>query len=693
MPNLSLQDAIQLALRHHQAGQLREAESIYRQILQLHPNQPDALHLLGVAMQQSGNTTAAIEFIQKAIAADPRHSAFYNNLGNVLRHVHRNAEAIAAYRKAIELAPDAADPRRNLAMLLIASAQAAEAIAEFEALLRQNPNSAEDWNSLGNLLSGQTRLSEALAAFDNALRLRPDFPEALSNRGDVLLGLGQADAAVEACEKALALRPDFADPYNNLGNALRAKGRTTEAIEAYRRATALNPNLGPTYGNLANALSDQGEVKAAEEAYRDSVRLQPDAPQAHSNFLTHLNACDYYTPEQIFAEHQKWNELHARRLIVSKTHTNLPDPERRLRIGYVSPDFRQHSVAYFAQTFLSKHDHERFEIYCYADEHLTDATTQQLRGYADHWRTITPLSDAQLADLVRQDEIDILIDLTGHTAGNRLLAFAQKPAPIQISYLGYPATTGLSAMDYRITDALADPPGETERFHTENLIRLPNCFLCYRISDDLPAINPHASSQEAPLTFGCFNNLVKLSDSTLHLWSKVLAAIPNSRLVLKFRSLADEGSRQLVTDRLKSHGIPPHQLDFLPHTKSYLDHLNDYNRVDIALDPFPYNGTTTTCEAFAMGVPVITLAGQTHAARVGVSLLTNAGYPELIAASPNDYIDIARRLAADPSALAQLRTGLRDRLRSSPLCNETSFTRSLESAYRQIWRTWCMNRA
>jgi predicted O-linked N-acetylglucosamine transferase (SPINDLY family) len=577
--------------------------------------------------------------------------------------------------------------------LLESAGRTEEAIASYQTLLQLQPGMAENWNTLGNLLSAGNRFEESVAAYGEAIRLRPDFAEAWSNLGDVLGGMGLVDDAIEACERAIAVRPAFAEAFNNLGNALRLRGRTGKAIAAYRRAIELNPTFVETFGNLANAMSDQGDLREAVALYREGLRLKPSV-QVHCNLLVHLNACDDVSGEEIYREHREWERICAQPVAAEfPGHGNVRDPDRRVRVGYVSPDFRQHSVAYFLEPLLARHDHEQFEVFCYADEFASDEVTARLRGYADQWRTVTQLNDAELAEMVRRDQIDILVDLAGHTSNNRLLMFARKPAPVQVTYLGYPATTGLAAMDYRITDGFADPQGETEALHSERLVRLPGSFLCYRLSEELPNVAPLPALSAGHMTFGCFNKFSKVSEGTLAVWGRVIAAVTGSRLILKFKSAGDAPARERVLERLALQGIARERVELLSYSGTYAEHLALYGRVDIALDPFPYNGTTTTCEALAMGVPVIVRAGKTHVSRVGVSLMNSAGLPDWIGQTDEQYVEIATRMAGDVPALARLRTGLRERIRGSALCDELGYARGLESAYRQMWRTWCGDRA
>jgi predicted O-linked N-acetylglucosamine transferase (SPINDLY family) len=357
--------------------------------------------------------------------------------------------------------------------------------------------------------------------------------------------------------------------------------------------------------------------------------------------------------------------------------------ERQLRVGYVSPDFRDHPVARFLQPVVEYRDRERFEVVCYSSTTKTDEVTARWRGWADHWRDIAALNDEQLAQLVRQDHVDVLVDLAGHTGGGRLTAFARKPAPVQITYLGYPNTSGLKSMDYRITDAHADPVGVAEALHTERLLRIDGCFLAYAILDELP---PISARDPGPVTFGSFNNLAKVSPTTVRLWGKILAAEPASRMIIKATSLGDPPTRELATRRFASLGLPMERVELMGPARTQEEHLRTYARIDVALDTFPYNGTTTICEALAMGVPVVSLHGSHHASRVGLSILNAAGFREWATGDRENFVQAACGLAHQSS---DGRTNLRERLRTSTLCDGRGIARKIESAYRSAWKTWC----
>ena len=393
-------------------------------------------------------------------------------------------------------------------------------------------------------------------------------------------------------------------------------------------------------------------------------------------------------PDEILAEHRRWAQVHANVPGGVPRYANSRDPARRLRVGYVSADFRSHAVGFFFEPLLANHDRNVVEAVCYSGVARPDATTERLRSMASQWRDIGGLSTEQVASMIRADGIDILVDLAGHTSGTRLKVFAHKPAPVQVTYLGYPTTTGLPVMDYRFTDELADPEGE-DVYYTEKLLRLPGAFLCYRPLDNCPPVSPLPAMEKGYVTFGSFNNLSKISPSVISLWVKLLQEVPGSRLFVKNPSLTDTATRERYYGLLEKQGATRDRVELQGRTATQAEHLALYSRLDIALDTFPYNGTTTTCEAIWMGVPVITLAGQRHAGRVGVSILSNAGFGEWIARTPEQYITLAAGLAADVKKLAALRANLRQRMSDSPLCDGQVFARKVETAYREIWRAWC----
>ena len=619
---VTVSEAFALGLAHHQVGRLAEAEAIYRQILAVHPGNPESLGNLGVIACQLGRYEAAADLFRQAIKANPNLAGYHNSLGTALKELGLFHAAMDAFRTALEL-----DPKHVAAHYNIASA---------------------------------------------------------------LNAIGQHDAAILSYQAAIQLKPDYAEAYNNMGGVLEGQGQGDEAIAAYRSALRINANFAEAHNNLGIALSRQGLVEEGIAALRRALEFNPDFTVAHSGLLAHLHYLPDSTPFALFEEHRRWDRIHARPLAKLITpHGNDRDPERRLRIGYVSPDFWKHAVGFLLEGLLASHDRARVEIFCYADVVREDTFTGRLREHAGHWRTISGRTDEQVAALVREDRIDVLVDLAGHTARNRLLVFARKPAPVQVTYLGYPDTTGMSAIDHRLTDAHADPPGTTEHLHTEHLMRLPDCAWCFRPSDEAPPVGAPPVLHTGNITFGCSNIRPKITGEMLVLWAKLLNDVPGSRLLLKNSGFQESSVRQRTLASLAKAGISPGRVEFVGLVPTLAEHLAIYGRVDIALDTFPYHGTATTCEALWMGVPVVTLAGRTHTSRVGASLLTNVGMPELIATSADDYIRIAALLASDVQRLSGLRSNLRERMAASPLMDGPRFARNVEKAYRTMWRAWC----
>jgi len=609
--------------------------------------------------QQAGRLAAAEELLRQILQQEPNHADALHLLGVVLYRSGRAEQAAEHIRRAIEADPSRGDFHSNLGLVLAESGRGQEAIAAFRRAVQLRPDLAQAWANLAVALENAHRSEDVIAAYREALRLSPQEAQWWFSLGIALGNTEQWEEAVAAFRHVLALMPDSAVAAFKLGNALCSSGQVEGAVAAYRQAVTIDPDLLPARDNLLITLFDLAEMQPAE----------------------------------ILLQHIQWERQHARPLAGQiQPHDNDRSPQRRLRIGYVSPDFREHSVAFFLENLLAHHDPNQVEIFCYAQLPKPDQTTARFQQLAHHWQLTTGQSDAQVAELVRRDRIDILVDLAGHSSGNRLLVFARKPAPVQVTYCGYPGTTGLTTMDYRLTDAYADPPGQTDAFHTEQLVRLPRTFLCFRPSAAAPAVGPVPALASGRVTFGSFNHLAKITDPTVELWSQILRQVPGSRLLLKSWGLGDAAPQRQLLDRFAARGIGPDRLEMHAWIPSPGGHLELYHRVDIALDTHPYHGTTTTCEALWMGVPVVSLAGQHHASRVGVSLLSNVGLPQLIAEDAQGYVQIAVGLANDRSTLTELRIGLRERVADSPLMDAPAFARNVEAAYRQMWRRWCQDR-
>jgi protein O-GlcNAc transferase len=685
-PMTPIPEALAMALQHHRAGRLQEAEPIYQEILRADPDHVDALHLLGVLAHQMGHAGRAVESIGRAIRLDGNQAAFHNNLGLALVSQGRVAEAIASFRRALELRPDYAGAYNNLGIALKDRGQVAEAIDCYRRALRLRPDDAEIHNNLGIALKDQGQVAEAVDCYRRALGLRPNYAEAHNNLGNALRGRGQVAEAIDCYRRALGLRPDYADAHNNLGIALKDQGRVEEAMASYRRALELRPDYAEADNNLGNVLRNQGRIAEAVDCYRRALQIKPDYVDAHSSLVYSLHFCPDIDAQALYEEHRRWDRRFAEPLArCVPPHANEVAPDRRLRIGYVSPDFRDHVVGHNLLPLFREHDRRQFEIVCYADVLRPDPLTECFRGYADAWRDIAGRADDRVARLVREDRVDVLVDLTLHMARNRLLVFARKPAPVQVTFAGYPGTTGLSAIDYRLTDPHLDPPGLDDPYYAEESIRLPDSFWCYDPLSEEPAVNALPALGNGFVTFGCLNHFAKVNADVLGLWARVLRAVDRSRLLL----LAPEGPhRGHALDRLEGEGVSPDRVAFVAH-QPRRPYLELYHRIDLVLDTFPYNGHTTSLDALWMGVPVVTIAGRTAVGRAGLSQLRNLGLPELIADTPEQFAEIAVGLAGDLARLAGLRGTLRGRMRGSPLMDAPRFARSIEAAYRAMWRCWC----
>ena len=579
------------------------------------------------------------------------------------------------------------DERLGAALGLQQRGLVAEAEAAYRSALAATPGDADVLHLLASNLMLQSRNAEAVALLERVTALRPQCVEAYYNLAGALNALGKYSQAVLHLEHVLALRPDFAEAWNNLGNTLKAAGRLDEAERSYRRALELSPDFAEGVYNLGNLLHLEERIADAIECYRSAFTFQPSFVTAHSNYVYALNFDPGWEPHRIFAEHLAWARIHAEplRMRVAAPATEA-SPDRRLRIGYVSPNFRNHAAAYFFEPVLACHDAQRFQVYCYSDVIQADAYTARLQRYGAEWRECARLADDALAQRIRQDQIDILVDLTGHTERNRLLVFARKPAPVQVTWNGYANTTGMSAMDYRITDVLADPPGMTEHLHSETLLRMPDTYMVFRPPDDSPPVNDLPAARSGRVTFGSFNAVSKITPQVVHAWSRILLSVPGARLVMATVPAGRTHDRMVAM--FAANGVDPSRVELCARLP-FADFLALHHRADIALDTFPFNGTTTTCHSLWMGLPVVTLAGVSHVARVGVSMLTNIGLTGMIANSVEEYVSIAIGLAQDPARLNTLRRGLRDRMLSSPLTDARRFTRHLEDRLRQVWALWC----
>lgn len=709
----------------YDAGDSEGAAAAYRETLRLQPDHALAHNNLATVHLKQGRPEEAVACCRQALMLAPGHVEAHYNLGLALCALKRTQEAEQSFLEALRLRPDYAEACFSLGLIRAEQKHWEEAVRYYRETVRLNPDHADAYNQLGAACVEQSQLEEATAAYRQAIRIRSDYAEAHNNLGIVLHKQGLLEEALAAYRQSLRINSRSIDTYHNMGITLRDLGRLEEAIECFKSALRVDPEAGEIYvdlgitlqdakapfeamewlkkgldldpdnvsmlENLANIQRDLGMLDDALANLKKALSIEPDRSSAVYGLIATMNYHPRFSPEEIFAGHLRWGRM------LAPSHTellppdNAPDPDRKLRIGYVSPNFRAHSVAYFVAPVLASHDRARTEIFCYSDvpEPKRDDITRYFKGLDLYWRDSCGKSDLEVAGEIRQDRIDILVDLAGHTAKNRLGMFACRVAPVQITYLGYPNTTGLPAMDYRLTDEIADPPGQ-EAYYTEELVRLPHGFLCYSPMREPPGVANLPALERGFVTFGSFNASAKVTPQVIALWARILEAVPNSRILLKNHSLSHPPARERYHAQFEEHGIARDRVELVGWASRREEHLRLYDRVDIGLDTFPYNGTTTTFEALSMGVPVLTLSGDRHATRVGASILSCLGLERFIAVGEDDYAARAAQLASELDYLAHIRAGLRDTLTRSVLCDGKKFTGILEEAYRALWRRWCV---
>ncbi len=653
MTSAAAEQAFAAAVKDFQAGAWAEAERRLKPLREAFPDHPEVLYLLGLSVLQAGRVREAIGPLQHAARLAPGRADVLNALGSALRRDGQVAAAIAALEQALALEPAFTDAHYNL----------------------------------GNALKDAGRYAEAERHYREAIAREPNFADAHYGLGLVLRALGRTDEAIAEYQEAIRLVPGHADVHISLGSAFSDRSQTHLARRAYETALAIDPDNATALGNLGNALTTMGRLEEGIAKVEKAVALDPDNAAMHSNLIFHCHYSPAYGSMDLLRLARQWNDRHGRpRATNRKPHRNDRDPDRRLRIGYVSGDFRVHPVGWFMTPVFAAHDTSAVETFAYSASAYADDLTRRIQAGVGHWREVAGVSESDLAATIRADRIDILVDLAGHTARHRLLAFAEKPAPVQVTAV-VPGTSGVEAIDYFLSDRFETPPGSEAHF-SETVIRLPDGFHCYGPPPYAPDVAPLPARANSAVTFGCFNNLAKVTPQVIALWAKVLAAVPGARLLLKTKALDDPDAQAWYRELTAAAGIAPERL-MLAGGAPHAELLAAYGEVDITLDPFPYSGGLTTTESLWMGVPVITLSGETFAGRHSTSHLANVGLPELIAATPQDYVAIAAGLADDRDRLAGLRASLRARMAASPICDAQRYTRNLEAAYRAMWRAWC----
>jgi predicted O-linked N-acetylglucosamine transferase (SPINDLY family) len=672
------------AKESHRAGRLAEAEQLYRQVLSKDTTHADAAFLLGVIALGSGRIHEGVDAFRLATRLAPSNGVYEANLGEAYRRQRRFADGAQSLAKAMFLRPDLAEPVFNMGLILEEAREPAIALSCFERAAEINGDSQTIVRQIERTRAAiQTRRPGPVPSSDPVANMRAI--RALLALADVNRALGRRDRVLVFCRRAFAYGPRFIPALMQLGEALANTGLSDESVVRFRQVLEIEPDHAEAAARLVEVLRSSDRLGEGIEHLQRCLQFQNHS-LLRSLLLLTLPYIPDYDDAAILMEARIWDREHGAPLSsLSKPFDNEPAPDRRLRIGYVSPSFREHVHLYFLQQLLAKHDRTAFELFLYSDVTHVDVETERYRQLADTWREIFSLSHDAVAEVIRADRIDILIDLTMHTDKNRMLVFARKPAPVQVCWLAYPGTTGLSSMDYRITDRYLDPPGGDRSVYAERSLVLQDSFWCYEPRTSAPEPAPLPALTRRRVAFGCLNNYVKVNPPVLEMWARVLRAVDGSTLTLLAPS-GDVPRRTLGV--FEKNGVDPARVIFVDRCRRE-GYLALYQNFDLCLDTFPYNGHTTSLDSFWMGVPVVVLSGKTVVGRAGVCFAMNLGLPELVAATPEEYVRIAVQLATDLPRLEALRAGLRERMAASPLMDGARFARNLENLYRQAWRDWC----
>jgi protein O-GlcNAc transferase len=680
-------------------GDFAVAITSLRRALELTPNDAPAVEQLALAYYgraeqycRQGQTDAAIADYRRSIEVNPNCAAAHNDLATVLYEQGHLDEAAAGFRRALELDADYPDAHYNLGLICHARGEYADAVAWLEKALRLKPDYPEAENNLGCAWQALGRFDEAMACYERALKLRPGDPTTYNNMGTAWHAQGSISAAVSCLERALRTKPDYAEAESNLGCVWQTPGKLDEAMACYERALQLRPDDAKAHTNQGTAWHAIGEADAALACYERALRCDPRFVTARQNLLYTLQYREPARLAELQAAHAEFERCHAAPLRNTwRPHENTPDPERPLRLGFVSPDLGLHPVGCFLTRALENLDRRQHSVVCYHDRLRTDELTLRIQRASNVWREVFGMSDARLAEQIRADGIDLLFDLAGHTQHNRLLVFARKPAPVQLTWIGYVGTTGLAAMDYLVADRYHVPP-EAEPYYVERVLRMPDGYVCFEPPEIAPPVGPLPATGRGQVTFGSLNNPAKISAAVVAVWAQILHRVPGSRLLLKYQGLQSQLASQRLRGLFAAEGVTPDRLE-LRDWSAYRESLATYGEIDVALDTFPYSGGLTTCESLWMGVPVVTCPGETFASRHALSHLSNIGLTGCIARDRDQYVELAVRLANDLSHLAGLRADLRQRVASSPLCDGPRFAANFARLIHQAWHRWCGQQA
>jgi predicted O-linked N-acetylglucosamine transferase (SPINDLY family) len=684
--------ALNQALTLHQRGQISDAQAVCRDILQRVPRHFDALHLLGVTEYQSGRYEEADRLLHQALGVEPRSAAACSNHGIVLHELKRYGEALACYDKAIALKPNYAEALSNRAMTLIELGRLDDAVASCDRAVALKPDYAEALSNRGNALCQMRRFDDALASCDKALALKPGYADALSNRGNALTELGRYDEALANYDKALAIKPGLAGAWIGRGNVFLNLNRYADAFATFQKALAIRPDSLKALAQLSHYHERHGRMEEAIACYDRVLAIKPDFPEVISNKIFALD----FVARAGFEEHQDarkywWRQVGAKIAAGSPLrHDNSLDPARRIVLGYVSSDFRRHSAATIILPVMRNHDRTRFKVICYSCSTNKDELTKEFQRFADGWVDAAQMSDAGLADRIRADKVDILIDLSGHSGGNRLGTFARKPAPVQVTAWGHATGTGLPTIDYLFSDPVTMPE-RYRHLYAEKIYDLPCVIMTELPPLELPRSDPpvHANGY---VTFGVFNRITKISDEAVGVWARILHGVPGSRLLMKDGAYDEVALRDVLRERFARHGIAADRIDFLGSTPRE-QHLMAFGTTDIGLDPFPQNGGVSTWEALHMGVPIVAKLGNSAPSRLSGAILASIGMNDWVAETTDEYVAIALKFAAIPDRVRELRHELPEKVVTRPSGNGALYTRAVEEGYRTMWESYCGKQA
>ncbi|MCA9186240.1 MAG: tetratricopeptide repeat protein [Pirellulaceae bacterium] len=680
-----LQDLMLTGVCHHRQGDLPAAGRIYQQVIELDARHADAWHLSGLVAHQQGMTDRALECLDRAIRLRGHVADYHANRASVLMSVSQPHEAEVSCRRALKLQPDHALAWSVLGNALWLQHRNVESLEALVAATHADPRNAEAWTNLASVQLRLGKLDAALTNQDRALSLQPQQVQGLINRGAMLRHLGELSEARRTLEFVLRLQPDSCEAMVNLANVLRESGQLALAMDRLNRALELDPRRPTAWVAAGICYQEAHDIPRAIACFEEAIQYDPMNDNAWSDYLYALNLDAECSRQRMFDAHLQWAGLIPEddRRPDDHSHLHAAGADKRLRIGYVSPDLYHHAMRGFVMPIFESYDRKRFEVYCYAEVLRPDATTQTQQKLVDGWRFTSGLSDEMLAGLIRQDEIDILVDLAGHTARNRLKVFAKRPAPVQASMLGYLNTTGLAHIDYVITDVDRDPP-EDDQYYSEQVWRLPHGGCCWQPPKSTPELSPRDYDSARPIVFGSTHKPDKMSSQTLAMWAKLLAVTPDSRLLVFRNSLRDNLELQsLILQRLVEFGVEPQRVDFAWDDSG--EHLTAYGAMDILLDAIPWGSGTTALEAMWMGVPTPTVRGDRPCGRATASALVRLGLDDLIARDADDYVQCVARLAADRSRLQSLSSQLRTMM-ACTICDPKPYIADLQDAYRQMWQ-------